>query len=185
MSDVKKTDVLLVTYQDTNPKQAAEVVNTQMAVYLENNLLANRAEAVAAREFVQKQLPTAEASLRGAELELRRFKENNKVVALDEEAKSAVEVIADLQRQVATTQTGLADAQAQSEVLKKQLGEGLQQSKAVSSISQSPAVQDVLKEVQQVESQLAVERKRFQEEFPTIVALKNKKAALDLSLIHI
>lgn len=179
VSDVKKTDVLLVTYQDTNPKQAAEVVNTQMAVYLENNLLANRAEAVAAREFVQKQLPTAEASLRGAESELRRFKENNKVVALDEEAKSAVEVIADLQRQVATTQTGLADAQAQSELLKKQLGEGLEQSKAVTSISQSPAVQDVLKEVQQVESQLAVERKRFQEGFPTIVALKNKKAALD------
>lgn len=179
VKDIKKTDVLEVSYQDTNAERSAAVVNTVMAVYLENNLLSNRTEAVAAREFVQKQLPQAEARLRDAELALRQFKENNKVVALDEEAKSAVGMVADLKKQMTATETGLADAKAQSELLKKQLGGNLQSAGSVTSISQFPAVQDVLKEIQQVESQLAVERSRFRDDFPTVVGLKRRKASLE------
>jgi len=179
VKDIKKTDVLEVSYQDTDPEKAAAAVNTVMATYLENNLLSNRTEAVAAREFVQKQLPQAEASLRQAELALRQFKENNKVVALDEEAKSAVGTLSDLQKQLTATETGLADAKAQSELLKKQLGRNLPSARAVTSVSQFPAVQDVVKEIQQIDSQLAVERSRFREYFPTVVGLKRKKASLE------
>lgn len=99
VSDIKKTYVLQIAYQDTNPATAAEVVNTLMAAYLENNLLANRAEALAVRKFVQKQLPKAETSLHQAESDIRRFREANKVVALNKEAKSVVGIIADLQKQ--------------------------------------------------------------------------------------
>lgn len=179
VADVKKTDVLQVAYQDTDPQRAANVVNTLMAAYLENNLLANRAEAVSAREFVQKQLPQAEASLRRDELALRQFKEANKVVALDEEAKSAVGIVTDLQKQITATETGLADAKAQSEVLRKQLGSNLPNARNVTSLSQFPALQDVLKEIQQVESQLAIEQSRFQEGFPNVVSLKKRKASLE------
>lgn len=177
--NIKGTDVLQISYKDGDPEKAAMVVNTLIAVYLENNILANRAEAVAARRFIEKQLPTTEANVRQAELALRRFKEENKVVALEEEAKSALEVITDLQRQSSSTQTQLADAKAQSTALKNVLGRDLQKAGAVTSISQSPAVQQLLKEVQQVESQLAIERGRFRENHPTIISLKNKKADLE------
>jgi len=179
VSDIRGTDVLQVSYKDKDPEKAAAVVNTLIAVYLENNLLANRAEAVAAREFIEKQLPTIEASVSQSELALRRFKEENKVVSLEEEAKSAVAIIGDLQRQSSSTQTQLADAKEQSAVLRNQLGRDLQKAGAVTSISQSPAVQELLKEVQQVESQLAIERSRFREDHPTITSLKSKKADLE------
>ena len=109
---IKGTDVLQISYRDVDPKRAAAVVNTLMTIYLEGNLLANRTAAGAARNFIEKQLPQAEASVRQADLVLRRFKEQNKVVALDEEAKSAVAIIGDLQRQFTSAQTGLADALA-------------------------------------------------------------------------
>ena len=176
---IKGTDVLQISYRDVNPKRAAAVVNTLMTIYLKGNQLANNTAAGAAREFIEKQLPPAEASVRQADLVLRRFKEQNKVVALDEEEKSAVAITADLQRQVNSTQTQLADAERQSAVLKKQLNKDLQQAVSASVISQSPGVQEVLKEVQQLESQLAIERSRFREDFPTVVSLKNKKAYLD------
>jgi capsular exopolysaccharide synthesis family protein len=179
VADVKKTDVLQIAYRDVDPKRAAAVVNTLIAVYLESNLLANRSEAVAAREFLQKQLPQSAEILRQAESDLRQFKEQNQVVDLAEEAKSAVAIVAELQRQMTTATTQLADAKAQSEALKNQLGEPLNQAKSVSAISQFPAIQEVLKEIQQVESQLAVERSRFQENFPNVVALKRKKASLE------
>ncbi len=176
---VKGTDVLQISYRDVDSKRAAAVVNTLMTIYLEGNLLANRTAAGGARKFIEKQLPQAEASVRQADLALRRFKEQNKVVALDEEAKSAVAITADLQRQVNSTQTQLADAQRQSAVLKNQLNKDLQQAVSASVISQSPGVQEVLKQVQQLESQLAIERSRFREDSPTVVFLKNRKAYLD------
>jgi len=179
ISDVSKTDVLQVAYRDTDPQRAATVVNNLMAIYLENNLIANRTEAGSAREFIQQQLPKAQISLRQIEQELRQFKEKNQVVNLDEEAKSAVEVIADMQKQVATLETGLADARTQSEVLRNQLGSNLKNAGAVTSISQFPAVQDVLKEIQQVDSQLAVDRSRFREDHPNVVSLKRKKTSLE------
>jgi polysaccharide biosynthesis transport protein len=179
VTPVKKTDVLEVAYRDINAAKAANIVNTLMAIYIENNLLDRRSEAVAAREFVQQQLPKAETSLRQSESELRRFKEQSRVVDLAEEAKSAVGVIADLQRQIVTATTSLADAKAQSEVLRQQLGETLNSARAVTGVSQFPAVQGVLKEIQQVESQLAVEQSRFQADFPNVVSLRQKKASLE------
>lgn len=178
VSHVKGTDVLQVSYKDTDPHMAAAVVNAVMAVYLENVLLANRAETVSAGEFIEQQLPQAEVTVRKAEVALRKFKEENEVVNLEEEAKSAVAVIADLQRQINVAQGGLADANAQSAESQKQLGMDLQEAATMTSISQSPAVQEVLKEVQQVESQLAIDRSRFQENHPTIATLKNRKAEL-------
>jgi len=41
----------------------------------ENNLLSNRAEAVAAGDFIAMQLPKTEATVRQAEVALRQFKE--------------------------------------------------------------------------------------------------------------
>lgn len=178
VAPIGSTDILQVSYKDTDPQKAARVVNSLMAVYLTNNQRDHRAEAIAAREFIEEQLPKSEASVRRAERELRKFKEENKVVALDEEAKSAVAVTQDLQRQINSTQIGLADAKAQSALLKNQLGSNLQQAGTVTSISQSPAVQETLKQIQLVDSQLAVDRSRFQENHPTIASLKSKKADL-------
>ena len=178
VSNIKGTDVLQISYKDTDPQKAAAVVNTLMAVYLENNLLANRVETGSARQFIESELPKAEATVSQVELALRRFKEENKVVALEEEAKSAVAIIGDLQRQFTSAQTGLADALAQSAVLKKQLGRDLQSAGSVTAISQSPEVQELLKQVQQVESQLAVDQSRFREDHPTLASLKSKKADL-------
>lgn len=173
------SDVLQVSYKGEDPQKVAATVNTLMAVYLENDIIANRAEAVAAREFIEKQLPPAKVNLRRADLALRGFKEENNVVSLEEESKSAVAILTDLQRQISVAKSGLVDAKAQSAVLKKELGMDLQEAGAVTSISQYVGVQEVLKQVQQVEAQLAIQRNRFEEDHPTIVYLLGKKAQLD------
>jgi len=64
--------------ESTNPEKAAAVVNKLMSLYVENNLLSNRAEA---RRVTLLQLPKTEATVR-QEVALRQFKEQNQVVAL-------------------------------------------------------------------------------------------------------
>jgi capsular exopolysaccharide synthesis family protein len=178
VNDIQKTDVLKISYQDTNPERSAQVVNTLMAVYLEHNVSYNRAQAVAARKFIEQQLPKAELVVRQAEAELARFKEKNKVIALQEEAIKAIEVISELQKEISAAQSQIADVKAQSEAIRNQLSMNSQQAVASTSLSQSPGVQDTLKEVQQLESQLAARRTVLQDTHPEIINLQSKLEAL-------
>ncbi len=179
---IEASDILKVSYKDTDPKRAATVVNTLIDIYLENNILVNRAETKAVREFIEKQVPPAEATVREADVALRQFKEKNQVVALDEEAKSAVAAIADLQKQITEAKSKLADLTPQAENFRSNLGMNTKEALSASSLSQSSAVQDVLTELHKVQSELGVQRSRYTDENPTIVNLSEKEAALNNTL---
>ena len=174
---VKGTDVLQITLEANNPQEAANIVNKLIDAYLQNNVLTNRAEAVAARKFISEQLPKSEATVRQAEAELRIFKEKNNVVALEEEEKAAVDVITDLDKKIDQTQTELEGISVRALALQTKTGLNPQQAIALNSLRQSPAVQDVLKEVHKLEEELTTEQTRFQEGNPAIVNLRLKLAS--------
>ncbi|KAB8320953.1 polysaccharide biosynthesis tyrosine autokinase [Tolypothrix campylonemoides VB511288] len=175
----KGTEVLEVSYTDTNPTLAAKVVNKLMQAYIKNNIRANREEAVSARKFIQKQLPATEISVKRAEAQLRRFKEENKVIALQEEATAAVNEISKLEEQISQAEAQLADVTAKSQKLQNQAKIDSQQGVTFTSLSQTPGIQQVLTQLQEAQSQLAVERTRLQPEHPIIINLEEKVAALN------
>jgi uncharacterized protein involved in exopolysaccharide biosynthesis len=176
------TDVLRLSYQSSDPEEAAAVVNKLMSVYIKNNILIEQNEAVSAREFIAGQLPFTETNVRVAEVALRRFKEKNNVVALSKEAESAVSSTDDLTSQITTVQAELDEANAQSTALRNTLNLNSQEARIVSALSQSPGLQKVLEELQGVERQLAIQQSKFQEQSPTIVSLKERKASLETLL---
>lgn len=177
IKEIKGSDVLQITYKDTNPKTSADVVNTLMQVYLDQNIFFHRMEVASARKFIERHLPKAELVVQRAEAELRKFKENNQIVALSEEATSAVARMADLQKQIGDSQSRIADLTAQSQAIRNQLKVNSQQAVIETSVSQSPGVQDVLKEIQRLETELAAKRSTLQDIHPTIIHLKSNLAA--------
>ncbi|AFZ26281.1 capsular exopolysaccharide biosynthesis protein [Cylindrospermum stagnale PCC 7417] len=179
VNDIQKTDILKISYKDANPKIAAQVVNMQIEVYLEHNLISQKSEATAARQFLEKQVPNAELILRKLEAASRDFKEKNQVISLQEEATKGVEITSDLERQIRDTQSKIAGVTAQFSSIQKQLAMTPQVAVAVNSMSQSTGVQDILKEVQQLESQLAARRTFLQDSHPEIINLKQKLEALN------
>lgn len=178
VNDINKTDVLTVSYKDSEPQKAAKVVNTLMAAYLEHNVSSRRKAATAAREFIEKQLPKAEAVVSKAEAELASFKEKNKVYALEEEASQSIQALGNLQNQIGEIKTRLADAGARSQQIRNQLNVNTQQALNMTSLNQAAGVQDVLKEVQLLESQLASRRTVLKNTHPEIIALESKYSAL-------
>ena len=178
VNDIEKTDVLTVSYKDSQPQKAAKVVNALMAAYLEHNVSSRRKAAASARKFIEEQLPKAEAVVSKAEADLAKFRENNKVYALQEEANQSIEVLGNLQNQVGEIKTRLADISARSQQINNQLGINSQQALNMNSLNQAAGVQDVLKEVQQLESQLASRRTVLTDNHPEIIALENKYNAL-------
>ncbi|HBB32470.1 MAG TPA: lipopolysaccharide biosynthesis protein [Cyanobacteria bacterium UBA8803] len=178
IENLAETDVLELAYESSNPQEAAAVVNYLMNLYIKNNVKANRAEVVAAVKFLNEQLPKAEANVNQAEMALRQFKEVNKVVSLEEESRAAVDTLAKLDQQITEVKSQFKDANARSAELRDQVGMNSQEAIVASSLSQSPGVQQVLQEFQQVQSKLRVEQTRFQDEDPTIISLKEREAAL-------
>ncbi len=172
------SDVLQIAYKDRDPKQAAKVVNTLMKLYLEDDVLTSSSEAEAARQFMDKQLPTTQRAVNEAEVALRKFKEQNNVVDLGEEGKSAVSIIGNLETTINATQAQLDEATAQAQELKKKVNLNSQEAITVSAISQSPAIQGILTQQQDIERQLATESSRFSDSNPIIISLKEKQATL-------
>jgi polysaccharide biosynthesis transport protein len=155
IKNAKETDILSILYQSTDPKLAATVVNKVVDIYRAKNLERSRSQATSARKFIESQLPKAERDVKRYEVAIREFKDKSKVVSLKEEAKVAVEGLGNLQKAVTETQAKLADAQSRSQTLRNQAGLSPQQGLQVNSLSQSPAVQKVLTDLQETKLALS------------------------------
>ncbi|MEH2101690.1 MAG: polysaccharide biosynthesis tyrosine autokinase [Nostoc sp.] len=179
---IRGTDILQLSYRSTNPQEATAIINTLMSAYIANNVQVNRSEARAAREFLNKQLPVVEAKVKEGEAALRQFKEKYKVVALQVEAEEGIRSLNELSGQITQLQAQLVDARSSSGALQNKLALNTKQAMALSSLSQSRAVQEVLSEYQKVQDQLAVERSRFTDVHPVITSLLSKEQALKKQL---
>jgi capsular exopolysaccharide synthesis family protein len=171
-------DVLLISYKHRDPKQAAKVVNTLMNVYLENDIFTSRSEAESALQFMAEQLPKTQAAVNESEIKLRKFKQQNNVVDLSEEAKSAVGIIGSLETNINAIRSELEQASAQSQELRQKIDLNSQEAISISTIGQSPAIQGILTQLQETERQLATESSRFSDNNPIIISLKEKQTQL-------
>ncbi|MEG4111986.1 MULTISPECIES: polysaccharide biosynthesis tyrosine autokinase [unclassified Microcoleus] len=178
VATIRGADILRISYKHKNPQIAADVVKTLMNYYIDNNQKVNRLEAVSVRQFIEKKLPNSEKVMRKAAGELSKFKENNKVVNLEEEAKSAVAVMAELESQIDQAKSDLLKAIAKSKAFEDELQMNPQQALTASTLSQSSTVQEALKEYKQIERQLAIEQNRYLETSPVITRLETKKATI-------
>jgi polysaccharide biosynthesis transport protein len=176
----KGTDaVLQISYTDSNPEKAAELVNKVIDIYIEKNIQENQSEAVVARKFLSRQLPESERSVKQAELNLRRFKEENDILILQQEETNAVNIVAKLEEAITESETELVQVVSQLKNLRNQTREvDSQQAVLSADVSQIKGTQDVLNQLQEAESELRVQRTRFQSVHPTVINLEEKVATL-------
>jgi polysaccharide chain length determinant protein (PEP-CTERM system associated) len=77
-----KQDVFLISFEDTNPQRAHDVVQALLNIFVESNLGRSRKDFDTAEEFIDQQVAEYEARLEEAEDKLARFKQNHINVAL-------------------------------------------------------------------------------------------------------
>ncbi len=177
------TDILKISYTSNLPKSAAAVINQVMKSYVEKNRYSNREEVLAAGEFIKKQLPENNRELEYASEELRQFKNRNRTIQLTEEAKTSIQNIAQIDAEINQAQTALADVSAQEAQIRSQLKLSGQKPLEFASLSQIPGVQDILGELQKVQTKLVIEKARYTDEAPSVVNLKNQEANLNALLL--
>jgi polysaccharide biosynthesis transport protein len=174
---VTGTDILQVTHQSDDPEVAARVVNQVMKDYISNNVQVNRSQAVAARQFILTELPPAEAKVRLAEDALRRFREANGVIALEQEAQESVKNLGLLNQNIASSAALLSQSEARVSQLRTQVGMDVQTALVVNSLNQSESLQKALKEWRAAQAELAKQRTFYQDDTPDIKLLADQVRA--------
>ena len=178
VGSIPATDILEVSYVSEDPEQAAKVVNTLVKNYLENNLVVNKAEVVSAKEFLEEQLPKVQESLRETETAIRQLKESNDFVAPDEDTRTLIEGLRELQAEIAKARGEMANADSQANYIRDKLGLTAEQAVVLTAVSQAPEVRETISKLQNAESELAIVQARFTPESPNVIELQEQVNSL-------
>ncbi len=88
--------LLKISFEHPDPEGAAAIANRFVELLDEFTRQYNISRASKTREFIESQLQIHERELRKAEEALKKFQEDYRAVDLDEQTRSAIEIVADL-----------------------------------------------------------------------------------------
>ncbi|NEP18774.1 MAG: polysaccharide biosynthesis tyrosine autokinase [Leptolyngbya sp. SIO4C1] len=178
VSTSEQTDIIKVAYQSGNPELSAAIVNQIMASYIAFNIQSNRSEVRAAREFLEAELPKAEAEVNQLSEALQQFNEQNRIINLEAEATATVGAIADLDQRIANSQSQLAEVDSRVNQLREKLGLPLEDALTLTDLTRSKGVQQVFDQWQAAQTELATARTRYTDAHPNVRTLAREEAAL-------
>jgi polysaccharide biosynthesis transport protein len=178
ITHLKDSDVLNVSFKDQNPQKAADGVNAIINAYLQRGVQSNQEEVNTASQFISTRLPKAKQQVQTSENRLREFKQTHRILTLKDQVVSAQVRINDSQKKIAENDAQIANTSAQEDFVASKLGISSEEAVVISSLSQSPEIQDLLTKIQQVQSQLVLARNNLTEDHPTIVSLEGNLADL-------
>jgi len=115
-----KTSLISVTYDGTNPQQAAQVLNTLVNLYMEKHMAVH--QPAGTFEFFQKQTQQFEQGLAQAESRLVKFRKEQGVVSPEQEKMSTLEKLSEFRAQLTQTQALISETQQRTRVLESQAG---------------------------------------------------------------
>ena len=115
-----KTSLISVTYDATNPQQAAQVLNTLVNLYMEKHMAVH--QPAGTFEFFQKQTQQFEQGLAEAESRLVKFRKEQGVVSPEQEKMSTLEKLSEFRAQLTQTQALISETQQRTRVLESQAG---------------------------------------------------------------
>lgn len=182
-SEVRGTDVIELSYQDSDAQLAASIIDTLMDIYVKNNVEINRSQSIAARQFISEQLPRSENQLKLAQLRLKEFKQRNNLVEPTEEANAAIEGMTELQSNIIATRAELQEAQTREAGLRAKLG-GISSEKAIASggISGSSRLQSNINALDIAQDDLSIAEEALTDNHPDLQSQREKVAQMEQSL---
>jgi tyrosine-protein kinase Etk/Wzc len=155
VNKVKDTDILVVTYRAHTGFEAAFLANAISEQYYKSSFQETRGEISEVRRFLEEQLQDVRTKLSRSEDLLKRYKENQRVVALEPETQKLVEQAATFESYYNQAETDLNSNLRRLDYLKKQLSET--KSTLVEDVTQitSPLIEQLQKDIAERQSRVA------------------------------
>ncbi len=175
------TDILVVSYTDTDPQRAKDVLEVLGSTYVKYSLDKQRSQATNAIGFINAQLPGAQQELEQAAEEIRRFRQINHLVDPESSAVAAAGVKQDLEQQIQETKLAINLNRKQTQEFKRQLGDLGQDSEtmvASSVLGQDGVYQNLASQLKDTETQYNLGKVDFRDNYHVMINLKERRAEL-------
>ena len=170
--------ILRLTYTDTDPKRARDILDALSQTYVEYSLNDRRTKSSTAIKFIQDKLPQVKQQLDKSALAVTQFRKVNNITDPDTYASAIFTMRAALEQQAQDLQIKIAQVQQQYEVLSRQVGKSPEAAIGGAILQQDAPYQSLVKQFQDVETNYFLERTRFRADHPSVVALKDRRDEL-------
>ena len=167
VSVVPSTEILEISYRDSDPLRAKEIVNALIFNYLESDIAANQDRTIEAKKFLEKQIPKVRQTLLETETAIEELKSTNQILSPQKEASQLVSDLGNVTKHITEAKSEIANLTSQSEYLQQQLQMTPQQALKASKISQSPKIQRITARLSELESRLEQNKNVDTENLPT------------------
>jgi polysaccharide chain length determinant protein (PEP-CTERM system associated) len=154
--------LLVISYRDTNPVRARDVVQALSTTFIESNLGESRAEIEDAQVFLDRQIAEYERALRVSEERLAKFKEEELSKLPDEQ--NYLFRLEQMRGELSEVEAELQLSRVQRNQLQQQLQQGTVSKAATEIVEAEQAHKDLLT--------------RYTRQHPDVVAQRRKIAAL-------
>lgn len=175
---VKGTNVLEVSYQDPDPRKVALVLDLVSQAYLKYSLESRQTNVRQGIEFVEQQLPQLQQRVATLEEQLQLFRQQYSLVDPQTQGQQLSAQLSGVVQQRLDAQTQLARYRSLYTSLQNQLQLQPSEAMAASALSEAPRYQKLLDQLQELESKIAVDSAKYQEDSPQIQALRDQQQNL-------
>jgi succinoglycan biosynthesis transport protein ExoP len=171
VSRVRSTKILEVRYRGNDPAFVRAVLEQLSETYLQYSLNERQTYLRQGIQFVDAQIPRLQEQVDSLQEQLQTFRQSNRFIDPDSQANKIATQGTTLDQQQAEVEQELARARSFLETLQQDSG-------ALASLNESPNYQQLLSQVQQIETEIAFERTRFREDNINIQVLRQKQENL-------
>ncbi len=175
---LKRAKIMEVTLEHESPKKISLVLDHLAQSYLLYGKNQENIRAKQGMDFITAQVSQLRQEVTENQQQLQKLRQQYNFLRPEQKSQELSQQLHRLKALDFDTQTRLQEAQTLYDALQKHLGLSPQEAIAASVLSESPRYQNLLRQLQEVEIELAKESARFLEGSPVIEALKEKKANL-------
>ncbi|WP_416672215.1 GumC family protein [Egbenema bharatensis] len=165
---IRETKILDVRYQGEDPAQIQAILEQLSQAYLQYSLNERQTYLRQGIQFVDNQLPALQEQVDSLQDQLQTFRQSNGFIDPDSQTTRISSQGSTLDQQQAEVEQKLSQARSYLETLQRDDG-------ALATLSQSPTYQQLLSQIQQIETKIAIERTRFREGNVNIQVLRRQQ----------
>jgi polysaccharide biosynthesis transport protein len=178
ISRKEETKILETSYKNPNPETISCILKELSQGYISYSQEERQTTIFQGVKFVEEQLPEIRGRVDRLQAQLQAFRQRHNIIDPQIQAEQLAERLTNVEGQRVETLVTLNQVRSLYDTLKAQLGASPDKAIAVSALSESPRYQKLLEQLQDIETQLALEKARFSDNHPNVQALQDKKRNL-------
>ena len=165
-----------VRFESTNPKQAADVVNTLSDLYVENNFRKKYESAMQASDWMAGQMRELKVKMEESHEALIKYERDNQIFALDQGQNVTVSKLGDLNKDLTDAEADRIAKESQYQLVKThRLGD-------LNAVVQNPVLQALQQQRIQTANSLADARVSLGPKHPRVIQLEHQVQELDTQI---